>query len=1107
MVPLIKVTVFGSPKVQRCHAAGTTAVEFRTTKALALFCYLAVTRQPHARPALAALLWGDDPAERALNSLRVTLNNLHTLFPDHIEITRQTVAFRTDQPYTLDLAELAAGIASPVAPDGSLEVDRLLAALALYQGEFLDELFVDGAPTFETWLLREREHWRQTVLTTLGAVANELTEIRRYEEAIEILRRMLALEPWCEAAHAQLMRIYSRMGQFSAALAQYEECRRRLADELDVEPMPETEALYERIQAARTVRPYPLPAPTTPFVGRAIELEQIHNLLANPACRLLTLVGFGGAGKTRLALEAARQANVEHALLFVNGVGFVSLHRVQSTEALVLTLAEALGLSLSGRRRPLDELIGALRNREQLLVLDNFEDLLDASGEQGLAVITELLACCPHTKLLVTSRLPLQLPDEWRLDVEGLPCPDEIESTWAHSPALQLFLHTASQLNYPLALTAETVGQIRRLCRLVGGMPLALQMAAGWLPALPLPRIIAELEQGLDLLASRRRDLPARQRTMRAIFDSTWARLNSEEQTLFSALAVFEGGFDEAAMTAITGASPQTLAGLADRALLQAEVAAVDATDQPASGAGNALRYTMHALTSHYAQTHLQQDPAQERALRQAHCGYYTARVRAALPFLYTSQEQATLRQLRPDHENILAAWRWAIAQADHAAVHPLSRYLFVRCLTQNWFEEGERLFGEAARKLAALDNPACQTERAMTLARLLSYQAMFQFYRADYAQAAATFEASLDYAQAADFTHIIAFALTKLAEIDIEQSAYARAATRVQTGLRLYSEVLNDLLSVGICHRQLSTIHAAQGDYQRAVEHAQQSRALTESLGSQSGMARALHCLGVAHDGLGEYALAQAELLSSLSLCQALGNHWLAAMTHGSLGLVYYHQGELTIAWEHALESERLARTLGDQATLASALEVQGLITLAQGQLEAAQDQAEAALALNERLQRRRSLAFNHLLLGKISVAQGECASAWHQLSAAYRQFEQLGHREGMACARKMLAQLAFTAEPQAAEPNAVSAGLGAMITTQPSPQVGDQRGEVLALVPAYPLPVAQSAPQARARRSSLWRYAPSASHEPNQWRSSPSTVSTQYRSLAWLCASPGVQ
>jgi predicted ATPase len=354
-------------------------------------------------------------------------------------------------------------------------------------------------------------------------------------------------------------------GDRAAALAQFERCRQALADDLGVEPAPATLALYEQIKAGQAAGPLParplimtgrstanatersgfsLPAATTPFIGREAELAQIQELLASPDCRLLTLFGPGGMGKTRLALQAARQAQP----LFADGVCLARLEGVATADLLAPAIADALGLPLSGRQSPQAQLLAYLQERQVLLLLDNFEHLM-----AGADLLVEMLETAVGLKLLVTSREALNLYEEWLLAVEGLAVPPSDETANGDQfDAVALFAQRARRRDLRFSLAGQETA-VADICRQLGGMPLAIELAAAWVRTIPPTEIARQLAANRELPASALHNVPDRHRSMTAVFDYSWELLRPVERQLARRLSVFRGGFDAAAAGAVTG--------------------------------------------------------------------------------------------------------------------------------------------------------------------------------------------------------------------------------------------------------------------------------------------------------------------------------------------------------------------------------------------------------------------------------------------------------------------------------------------------------------------------------------------------------------------------
>ncbi|NUM49225.1 MAG: NACHT domain-containing protein, partial [Anaerolineales bacterium] len=521
---------------------------FASSKSTALFVYLALNPGAHPRPALASLFWGELPEDRALHNLRTALNDLRKKIPHHLHITRTEIALNPDAPLTTDLSEFQALAASP-------NPANLQSALTHYHGEFLAGLQLKDAPAFDDWLTAQRERLRTTMLQTLHTLAVDHAQKGNYPTGIATLRHLLTLEPWREEAHRHLMLLLARDGQYSAALYQYETCRQILHDELGVAPLRETTALYERIRAARR-NTHPLPAPPTPFIAREKELAQITERLANPHCRLLTLTGPGGSGKTRLALQAARL--LQHH--FLNGVFFVPLAEIEAPH-LLSAFAQHLAIVFRENENPHTQLLNYLAPKEILLVLDNFEHLLPSA-----TLLSEILRTAPEVKILLTSRERLNLRAEWVLEISGMETlpgdkdPRELDS-------VRFFLACTQQGG--VLLQDDAYPQVLSILQKVGGLPLGIELAASWVPSLSLSEIETEITRSLDFLATSFSDMPERQRSLRAVLEGSWRLLTGFEQATLRQLAIFAGGFTAEAAVEVADAHLSTLRSLTHKSLIQ----------------------------------------------------------------------------------------------------------------------------------------------------------------------------------------------------------------------------------------------------------------------------------------------------------------------------------------------------------------------------------------------------------------------------------------------------------------------------------------------------------------------------------------------------------
>ena len=421
--------------------------------------------------------------------------------------------------------------------------------------------------------------------------------------------------------------------------------------QLEIEGLPGEFPLLKTVEAGMKN----LPLPRTSFVGRASELEAIDRLLEDPGCRLLTLVGPGGAGKTRLALEAAAR-RVDR---YPHGVHFVPLASVASPDFLAPALAESIQFAVDGAHSGFsaqEQLLDYLSERSTLLVLDNFEHLVEGSG-----LLSEVIERAPHVELLTTSRERLNVQSEWVFDVEGLGL---AENGNGSASAVRLFVERAKQVAPGFALDDAGYSQALRICRLVDGMPLGIELAASWVSVLSCAEIADEIEGNIDFLATSMRDVPERHRSLRAAIDQSWRLLTDEQRSAFSRLSVFRGSFDRSAAVAVTGADLRLLSELVAKSLLR----------RPDFG-----RFELHELLRQYAAEQLRLSPGEEADARERHARHYAAMLLERQAALMGPELAVARDELRGELDNLRAAAEWILAEDDeHAALRGARSLLHV---------------------------------------------------------------------------------------------------------------------------------------------------------------------------------------------------------------------------------------------------------------------------------------------------------------------------------------------------------------------------------------------------------------------------------------------
>ncbi|QYC45632.1 Putative HTH-type transcriptional regulator [Nonomuraea coxensis DSM 45129] len=587
----LTLLLLGTPEL----AVGGTPVGIRSAKSRALLCYLASVPGPRPRAELAGLLWGERPDANARGSLRLALSELRREVGDWLDIHRDQVRFLAEDACFVDYRQLS-------------REPTVEGALRLWRGEFLDGVSFCDAPAFSCWLEAERRRVRLLLREALLRAGDHGSE-----QVTRLARLVAELDPYDEEAHRLLIARLAGDGNRAAALACYEGLRRRLREELGVEPAPETAALRRRLAAPpRGSHVAAPPVPGTELIGREADVRRVRALLARE--RLVTLLGPGGVGKTRLALAVPTPSDE---VVFVSFVGVRG-------EAAVTTLARRLGVDLSAPRPAAELVLAALAGRRALLVLDNLEHLPAFDP-----FIARVLRHAPGVRVLATTRRRLAVPGQCPVPVGELPDPAAEELFAARAVRAQPAFDAVAEAAHVAAIRAAT-----------GGLPLAIELAAGLLRAVPCADLARRLGADPGLLAAAGPAVRLRHAGMRAVFDTSWELLDEAGREALAALSVFGGGCTLDAALEVARTTPEVLVRLVDHSMIQLTPTG---------------RYAVHPLIQQLAGLRL--SPERREQARDRHAAHFARLLDRHATALRDGADREAVRVLAPELDNLRLAW------------------------------------------------------------------------------------------------------------------------------------------------------------------------------------------------------------------------------------------------------------------------------------------------------------------------------------------------------------------------------------------------------------------------------------------------------------------
>lgn len=917
-----------------------TFARFPTQKTGALLGYLSYyCGRAHPREVLIELLWPECLPAAGRNSLSVALSSLrHQLEPPEVQPGTIILADRAcirlnSEAVASDVADFERALdAAQRAPSFTERRHLLHRAVELYRGPLL-------LGYYENWILNEERRLAELHQQALSELIDLATKAGDLPRALDYAFRAVGADPLNENAHGELIRLYATTGQTNLALRQYRELARILKEEFDDIPSVATRELVREIESRVRDPVLPpghrvanVPAPSTRFFGRENDIVRLEALLQETATSLVTITGAGGTGKTRLAMEAARRMED----LFHASMWFVPLADLRDPDLIVNAIYEAMKLHSAHNVEPFRQIVEALSVQPALLVLDNFEHLIE-----GAAVMQSLSEQCAALKCIVTSRVPLQVSGEREYALGSLPTPpgsglavrpDELASF----ASVQLFVDRAQAVRPDFEINPNNAVAIAELCNRLEGIPLSIELAAARAQVLTPGQMLQRLERQLDFLVSRKRGLPKRHRSIRATIEWSYQLLSPDLQRYFRQLTVFRGGWDLSAAEVVCEES------LALDLLAQLRECSMIVTEE----SGGVMRFRFLDTVREYAAECLGPDDSPDR-LRQRHAEYFLAFAEQRAAAMKTSGELDALAELECDLDNLRASLDWLMHGEQHRecsrlalAFHHVLRHrgLWSECrkvlqtasaAAEALHCEGRGDYATALRCLASISHDAGRLEEARSHT-----------------------EASLEVLRDLDNRTGVAEALNLRGVILLDENQLDEAEHNFAEALRLLEPCEHGLRGVVLHNLALAAAHRGKSDeaqrlYEAALHHRRHA-------GDARGEAEDLSNLGVLAQQAGDLAGARRLYLESLELYRALRYPYGIGVMLNNLGELEEANGNAAAAAIQYLHSERLLRALqsadvsAPQTSLRRLAEQLGAQRMAEFRLAAEETSWEAAIAIH---------------------------------------------------------------------------------------------------------------------------------------------------------------
>lgn len=919
---MLRLSLFGFPTIS-LHDEPIR--DFISQKSVVLFCYLVVEKRVHAREELAGLFWTDMSQERAMSNLRQALHNLQKLLPDYLIVTRLTVEFNDHQPYITDY--------SLFQKNNLIEME----ALNLYQADFMAGININDDSEIAYWIETKREHYKLRFLDVLERSLIDYFNRRDIASSKQIAQQLIKHDPYHELGHHILWRILVSQGRLVEAISNIDSYHQLLQNDLGLPFTEETQRITQQIKLAHQTKRHNIPEAISPFIGREAEIAHIQQLLMKSECSLVTITGIGGVGKSRLAQEFGRS----QAGYYINGVTYIALTVISDMVYFQSVLAEALNLPIQNMNDPQQEIESFLAKREMLIIFDNAEHLPSFAN-----AIARLLQIAPSIHIIITSRHKLNLREEWVIPLEGLPINKEI-----FSPSIDLLIQTAQRNGHLIEHNQDTV----MLCEILQGLPLGIELAGAMINAHNTTELLNDVRHNFDHLQSQWINAETHHKNLRAIFQTTWDKLTSEEQTVLTALSIFDHTFTTNSALVIAQTTSQQLDNLVSWSLLVSR---------------DNSYFDMHAVIRTYSREYQSDDALLSRFKK-----YYLDIIKEA-ELAFTGRQMPEAIQIIKNEIN-------GIRQFWETLLYDRTITLLIRVLYTlhrfyegiGWYIEGLALFRKSMDRLEL--NLLIPEERQLS-GRMKMHMAGILLRLGQVSNAYVMAQEAVDHLQFDKNDRIgLAFALNALGIAQLYQGEMKTACQTLEQCADIYRqlempELLKPLINLGGIYNRLGDGHKARILFQEAHE-------IARDIQDIMGEFHITNALGVNHMLDNDYDNARHYIERALKLSTEAGFLSGQTIALSNLGDIHTLIGEAQTGIQYARDAIHLARDIEDQRAL-----IYGLSTLTLAQI--ALDQAESIKTLKECTQLTITLNSDPL----IAVTLYAC-SMWYQANGRNHQAKEL--------------------------------------------------------------------------------------------------------------------